>query len=297
MKELKIIQSFFAKNSFPMDDCYFRNGLLYTTDSLSEKTHFLHKWSSPGDLAIKLLHVNASDILSSGGKPLFCFLNLGLSSLSSKSDWLEKFSLTLKKELKSYSIELCGGDTYSSHYTNLTMTMVGECKNPVSRENAQFDDNVYLTGKIGFSKLGFNLLKNKSKSPSEAIRKESIKKHLQPRADFKIFPNLKDNYKITSAMDITDGLFQDAEKLSRASNLGMILELNNLPELDLLQRYLSLEEIVTSGEELVILFTSPEEIVVKGVNKIGKMNKSKKVILSLNGKRITLNDTGFLHFK
>lgn len=297
MKELKIIQSFFQKNSYPQDDCYFRDGLLYTTDSLSEKTHFLHSWSSPRDLAIKLIHVNASDILSSGGKPLFCFLNLGLSSVSAKSDWLQKFSQTLKKELKSLSIKLCGGDTYSSPSTNLTMTMVGECKNPISRDKSQLYDNVYLSGKIGLSKLGYNLLKNKGNSSQNAIHKESIKKHLQPRADFKIFPILKDFYKINSAMDITDGLIQDAQKLSKASKLGMNIELKNLPEIVLLQKYITIEEIVTSGEELVILFTSPEEILMKGVSKIGKMNNSKKVTLFLDGKRITPKETGFLHFK
>ncbi len=297
MKESKIIQSFFPKNDNPKDDCYYRDGLLYTTDSLSEKTHFLHKWSSPGDLAIKLIHVNASDILSSGGKPKFCFLNLGLSSLSSKPDWLKKFSNTLKKELKFLSIELSGGDTYFSPFTNLTMTMIGECKNYIARENSQINDNVYITGKIGLSKLGYNLLKNKIISPREAILKESIKKHLQPRADFKIFPILSDTYKINSAMDITDGLFQDAQKLSEASKLGMSLELRNLPEFDLLKNYLKLEEIVTSGEELVILFTSPDEIQYEGVSKLGKMNKSRRVILSLDGKRITLKESGFLHFK
>jgi thiamine-monophosphate kinase len=297
MKELKIIQSFFQRNSIPQDDCYFRDGLLYTTDSLSEKTHFFHSWSSPRDLAIKLIHVNASDILSSGGKPLFCFLNLGLSKVSSKSDWLLKFSQTLKKELKYLSIELCGGDTYASPYTNLSMTMVGACKNPISRENSQLNDNVYLTRKIGLSKLGYNLLKDKRMSRRDAILKESIKVHLQPRADFKIFPFVKDSYKINSAMDITDGLFQDAQKLSKASKLGMSIELRNLPEIDSLQKYLKIEEIVTSGEELVILFTSPEEIISEGVSKIGKMNNSKRVTLFLDGKRVTLKETGFLHFR
>ncbi len=62
----------------PSDDCYFlAPDRLVTTDSLAEGTHFRNDWSTPEDLAWKLVEVNVSDIISSGGIPDLAFLNFG----------------------------------------------------------------------------------------------------------------------------------------------------------------------------------------------------------------------------
>ncbi len=84
MREENIISSLYPRNLVQVDDCFFDGERLYSTDSIVEGTHFLHSWSSPKDIATKLVEVNISDIVSSGGYPEFCFLNLGLSDYSKK---------------------------------------------------------------------------------------------------------------------------------------------------------------------------------------------------------------------
>lgn len=84
MKEEAIIRKLYPRGLEEVDDCFYDGERLYSTDSLVEGTHFLHEWSSPKDIAIKLIETNISDIISSGGYPDFCFLNLGLSNLSKK---------------------------------------------------------------------------------------------------------------------------------------------------------------------------------------------------------------------
>ena len=164
MEEIKIIKKFYSSSNLPSDDCYSDgNGLLISTDSLSEETHFLHEWSSPRDLATKLIEVNVSDIISSGGIPKICLLNLGLSKLSNQKTWINAFSGQLKKLLKKYKIQLVGGDTYHSPITNLTLTILGKCKSPILRENGNVGDFLYLTGEIGGSVLGLEILKKKKK--------------------------------------------------------------------------------------------------------------------------------------
>ncbi len=280
-----------------MDDCFFRDNTLYTTDSLAENTHFLHAWSSPQNLAKKLLHVNVSDILSSGGIPTFCFLNLGLSPLSSQPKWIGSFSRTLKKELNTLGIELVGGDTYASPHTNLTLTLVGKTKNPILRTGGNGKETLYLTGALGYSLLGYNLLRKKIRGfIPKNVQKLALKKHLEPRASIKRFPKILQNHKISAALDITDGLIQDARKLERASGLGLEIHLDQLPERKTLETYLSIEEIMTSGEELEILFLSKDKISPELATNLGRSIPGKKGRYLMGGKPFFPKEKGFLHF-
>ncbi|MCB1178218.1 MAG: thiamine-monophosphate kinase, partial [Leptospiraceae bacterium] len=220
MKESKIIQKFY-KNNLQDDDCYWdkENKQLISTDSIVEGTHFLHKWSSPKNLAKKIIEVNISDILSSGGIPTKAFLNLGLNHISSKPDWINSFSKEIKNLLSFYKIELCGGDTFYSQNTQITLTLIGKLKlnKPFLRSGGKPGDNVYITGEVGFSLLGFKSLQNKINLPLH-FKKKAIITHLAPSCEWKkrnFFQ--KYNKDIHAMMDITDGLVQDLGKLAKAS--------------------------------------------------------------------------------
>jgi len=299
MNELKIIQSFYEKSKFPTDDCFYSNGYLFTTDSLVENTHFKHSYSSPRNLAIKLVHVNLSDLASSGGVPKFCFLNLGLSKLSSQSSWILEFGKSLKRELKTFQIALVGGDTYFSKITNLTLTLVGTTDHPILRSGGNPSESLYITGPVGYSTLGLKLLEKKrvvTKNFPKQISTQSINKHLEPKSKYYDFGKLSKNYKISAAMDITDGLIQDSEKLASASKVGLEIWVETLPDWKRLLPFLKKDEICSSGEELEILFLSKEEIQSPLATKIGRSLVGKKVKFLEDGKILDLKKKGFLHF-
>ncbi|MCX8000733.1 MAG: thiamine-phosphate kinase, partial [Leptospiraceae bacterium] len=213
MKEIQIIQNFY-NGKYPKDDCYFDGERLYTTDSLVEGTHFLHKWSSPKNVARKLIEVNISDILASGGIPEFCFLNLGLSDYSKQGEWVAKFTKEFKNVLKSYGIFLAGGDSFYSKKTFLSLTLVSKKQKhkPITREHAEVNDFLYITGAVGFSYLGYKLLK-KERSPKSLAEKFAIQKHLEPKSRMDL-QKILSKLPINAMMDITDGLIQDLNKLS-----------------------------------------------------------------------------------
>lgn len=298
MKESKIIQSLFKKTTPPSDDCFYRDGYLYTTDSLAEGTHFLHNWSSPEDLAIKLLHVNLSDIVACGGEPEFCLLTLGLSPLSAADDWLTEFSDKFQFLLEIEGITLVGGDTYSSPITNLGLTMVGKTSNPITREGAFRGDSLYTTGSLGYSKLGMNILNSSisKKNIPDDIIKISLDKHLRPKSRRKEFKKIYEKYTVHSAMDSTDGLFQDLNKLGTASHMGIDIFLESLPDYEILREFLSPEEIITAGEELEILFFSPSEIPGNLATKIGFVNGGNDNKFYERNREIKVTNPGFLHF-
>jgi len=327
LKEDEIIQ-LFAKPSHPMlDDCHlFDRNKLLTTDSLSEGTHFRLDWSSPEDIAIKLIEVNVSDIFSSGGIPKFCLLNLGLSSESSKKPWITEFSNAFRKRLELYGIELVGGDTFSSSLTQLSLTLFGELpalNTAWSRSGAKVGDKIYLTGSLGLSHLGwkilsdpnFRILAEKNLKPSsyenkkesnienEGIIQEAIRKHLRPESVYaKLNKNLM-NYKINSAMDITDGLFQDSWKLAKASGKTIQINIDKLTRLGEFLKFMSLDEILGSGEELELLFTSsellPEKLNAYPIAEIGSVlstSDKPKVAFTYQDEIYLPKSVGYSHF-
>jgi thiamine-monophosphate kinase len=294
MLELKIIQELYPKNQAPTDDCYF-DGMetLISTDSLSEGTHFKHKWSSPEDIAIKLIEVNISDIISSGGLPKKCLLNLGLSNLSKNENWLIPFIKSFKKHLKKRKIELIGGDTFKAKTTQLSLTIFGTSSKPIKRANGSINQKLYITGNLGGSLVGLNALKKSSNFPSKF--KTAVQKHLQPSSKIDLFPNIWKKFNISAAMDITDGLVQDSLKLANASKIKLDIHLEAIPIFHIENKPIPIETAILSGEELEILFLSEDTIQYPGISLIGESKKGNGVNFIKSGKFYNPR-IGFLHF-
>lgn len=301
MKENQIIKQLHnRRNSKKLDDCFFFDEkYLITTDTITEGTHFKHEWSSPADIACKLVEVNVSDIASSGGLPKIAFLNLGLSRFSQDSKWLSPFIKHLKISFNKYKITLEGGDTYFSEKTNLTLTVIGKTNSPIFRSTGMINDFIYMTGNIGLSQLGFRILKDNIKLPAK-LTKEALDKHLRPQSRLSLSRILAKQFPISAMMDITDGLIQDSKKLAQASNLKIEIHIDKIPGIKELQKYISIDEILSSGEELELLFLSKSKInSTKNlpVTCIGKAVKGKQgVSFILNHKRYIPTKEGFFHF-
>ncbi|BDA78404.1 thiamine-monophosphate kinase [Leptospira kobayashii] len=302
MKESEIIHTLFPKQDFPEDDCYFlAPDTLVTTDSLVEGTHFLHQWSSPAQIAEKLIEVNVSDIAASGGLPNLCFLNLGLSKHSKEAVWVKEFSKALLKRLKKYKMDLVGGDTFYSKTTHLTLTVFGKTSRPWFRNGGKDGDYLYLTGSLGDSQLGLNIL-SKGKVRDLTRYKASIRKHLSPESKIELIPHLQ-KYAIHACMDITDGLIQDSLRLSLASRGKLEIHMEDLPISPLIRKELGWDGALSSGEELELLFLSPSELPSKiegiPISKIGRFRSSRKteVTYILDGSVYIPKKLGFLHFK
>lgn len=322
MDETKIIEKFFERGFYPLDDCFFDkenllNGgnIIITTDSIASGIHFREDWSSPEDVAYKLIEVNLSDILSSGGIPIYAFLNLGLSPHTAKENWVQPFSQMLKKRLNHYKTKLVGGDTFRAgeNATVLTLTLMGKLhphlSQPWVREGGKAGDAIYLSGPVGYSQWGYELLRT-HKKPKNKLEKKAIQKHLRPTSRWDLFPSMK-SLPIHGCMDITDGLVQDLNKLAVASGLLLEIYVERLPDYFILQDKIDSNSILTSGEELELVvlgsIDSEKEFLKAGFTKIGqsypippkhqrKNKKNKFVQFLLEGKELSLTHQGFVHF-
>ncbi|MDG1733788.1 MAG: AIR synthase-related protein, partial [Thalassotalea sp.] len=114
----------------------------------------------------------------------------------------------------------------------------------------------------------------------------------------------------TSAIDVSDGLLADLEHICRASGLGAVLNLENIPLSDVMKSNLepkqALEMALTAGDDYQLIFTASATNKV-GLETamthadieyscIGQLNKGNDINLSLNGKPFILTQVGYQHF-
>lgn len=306
LNEEELISSLYPPGQEQENDCYLdSDGNLITTDTIVEGTHFRLDWSRPQDLASKLVEVNVSDIAAANGIPSKAFFNFGLSPSCNRKEFLEPFVESFKKTLSDYSIELCGGDTYRSQELNLTLTLFGKSNSPLDRKGGKPGDKVYLSGHIGASLLGYKILEGAHRSVPEQLKQIALDRHLRPKSRLSLSSSLYPKRKIHACMDVTDGLKQDVFKLAKSSRLEIEIDLDRLPYENGVKEALGIEGILTSGEELELLFLSPEDlpeiwegIPIRNIGIAKGLSNSEfpRVQYVYEGKSYDPKESGFRHF-
>ncbi|MCH2390873.1 MAG: thiamine-phosphate kinase, partial [Nitrospinales bacterium] len=197
---------------------------LTSTDSLIESIHFDLKTITPKQLGHKAMAVNISDIAAMGGTPYLALISLGLPTSTSKK-FIDELYSGLQTICNSYGIELAGGDTVASpKHLFINVCVLGEaCKNRVFyRTGAKPGDQIFVTGNLGDSAMGLRILMDKNKNfIATKHRNALVKKHLEP------IPRVKESgllakslLKVTSMIDVSDGLTQDLGHLCAKDKFG-----------------------------------------------------------------------------
>ena len=171
MKEFQLIKKYFSNlskdnpGSFELtDDVFFDRykKLVISVDTYVEGVHFLN-FNNPDLVIKKILRSSISDIICKGVKPKLYFLSGSGNKKSFSKKNLKLVSNALKSEQKKFKIKLGGGDTTYSSKLSFTFVSVGYSLNIVKRNNGKIDDDIYVTGELGDSFIGLNILKNKIK--------------------------------------------------------------------------------------------------------------------------------------
>jgi thiamine-monophosphate kinase len=97
-------------------------------------------------------------------------------------------------------------------------------------------------------------------------------------------------------MDLTDGLVQDLARLSEASKLKLGISIDHLLADTMVSKKLSIDEILTSGEELEFLFLSPQPPEEVPFFWIGKASKGNGVTFRYKNSDYFPSSSGFSHF-
>lgn len=295
------------------DAAVIENGFLVTTDALCEGTHFLSKKTDFTQLGYKAMAVNVSDIAAMGGKPLYALLTLGLSK---KTDDLQIDGLLqgMKQCSDEFSFSLIGGDTVLATDLFISVTMIGKpYRSPILRSGAKEGDHIYVSGSLGDSAIGLQVLLKKIKFPV-ADRSYFLNRHAKPEPRVRLMEHLVDHYPIRSCIDCSDGFLADLGHICEMSGKGFKADLNKLPlsagrigKSFQEEPLYFLELAAGGGEDYELIFTSPEVLDTEEikrstgipVTKVGLITgDSNRREISLNGKPIDMKSikTGFKHF-
>jgi len=317
MHEFQLINKYFLhlsnknKSSLSLnDDVFFDKSkkLVVSVDTYVEGIHFIN-FKKPELVIKKIIRSSISDIICKGVKPKYYFISGSGNKKSFSSSNLNKISKSLKQEQNKYGIILCGGDTVYSNKLSFTVSSIGFSQKIIFRNNAKLNDDIYVTGNLGDSFAGLNILKKKIFT-NNSLNKYFKSKYYLPNLHLKLTNKLL-TFANTS-MDISDGLITDLEKLINKQKFSYKLNLDNIPVSNnlkklLIQKKLNKISYISQGDDYQILFTansSKSRIINKTakalgikISKIGKIcsKLQKSQIIDQKGNKIAIKTKGYSH--
>jgi thiamine-monophosphate kinase len=243
------------------------DGALVTSiDTVSDGVHFRLATHSPADIGHKALATALSDIAAMGAEPGEAYVALALPE-----SFAEDQALELVKAMEALAersgVTIAGGDVVGSPALVVTVTVTGWASSPerlVTREGAQADDLVGVTGELGGSGAGLLLLDGLEVDLPAAERDALIERHLRPE------PRLEAGAALAAAgvsamIDVSDGAATDAGHLAERSGVAIELTLAELPLAPGVAAVASAagrdehELAATAGDDYELLFSAPPE--------------------------------------
>lgn len=273
------------------DDCaiYRPRGaaedLLFTTDLFLEDIHFRRATHSAADVGRVAMSRSLSDIAAMGGEPRFTLVSLCIPEWADDG-WVRGFFRSLTATATATGAMLAGGDL--SHGARLACDVVVCGAVPrgkaLLRSGANPGDAIYVSGELGGSALGL-----------ETGRGKAWKRHVNPVPRVALGRFLRTRVGASAAMDISDGLSLDLQRLCLAS--GVSAEIGDPPEF----QGAGLERALHGGEEYELLFTVPAKVKVpasyKGLRltRVGTVGNGKPGLITRAG--APLQVLGYDHFR
>lgn len=273
--------------------------LVFTHDVLACGVHYV-PGDPPSDIAWKLLAVNLSDLAAMGAAPCGVLLGLGLSA-AEDDDWRAAFTAGLGRALVHFGVALWGGDTVTGLAAAvLGLTAVGsvEPETALSRSGAKVGDDLWVSGSIGDAGLGLAIALGHA--PQDA---GLLKRFRRPEPRLVLGRALIGT--ASAAMDVSDGLLIDADRLAQASGVALAIDLGAVPVSDAAAaRCPTLAEriaLTTAGDDYELLFTAPPGVDVAAlsgrtpVTRIGAVTAGRGVRLANQGVDVTPARLGWEH--
>lgn len=255
---------------------YKKNKLVVTTDLLLEGIHFNLIYTPLKHLGYKSVIVNLSDVYAMNAIPKQITVSIGISSKHSL-EMIEELYEGIKLACEIYNVDIVGGDT-SSSITGLTIsiTAIGEIETQeVYRNTAKKNDIICVTGDLGASYLGLQLLEREKeifKSHPEAQPELEdygylLERQLKPEARKDVIDFFKEvNVIPTSMIDISDGLSSDLIHICTQSEKGCRIYESKLPVHEQTRKMANefildaTTAVMNGGEDYELLFTiSPDK--------------------------------------
>ena len=258
---------------------------LFASDMMVENIHFRTSYFTATEIGYKSMATNVSDMAAMGGFPRFATISLACP----RHFDMEAFYSGVKEACEEYGFHIAGGDLSSSEFIVVSVAMIGSSySQPILRSTAHIGDFIFVTGPLGGSSAGLELLLNDPHAAGPLVEK-----HKKPKArlaEAKAISRLK----ATAMIDVSDGLLADLNHICENSRLGASLE--NIPVAD----GSTISNALHGGEDYELIFSHCDPATVAMIfasadlarpAQIGQLNDS--AMITLDGKGVEIE--GFQH--
>lgn len=212
------------------------------TDQIIDGVDFRSDSQDLADIGYKAVAINLSDIAAMGATPHTALVTLALPQERATKTAGEVYEGILEAAEK-FNLSIAGGDlsTYPGPLS-ISVTLLGWV--PVGaawlRSGAEEGDAILVSGKVGGSIRG---------------------RHLRPQPRLSLTESLRGKVKVTAAIDISDGLSLDLDRLCASSGVGAELDVESIPihedaiELSKTSGRTPLQHAWSDGEDFELILT------------------------------------------
>ncbi len=222
-----------------------RGPLIACTDQIVDGVDFLSAEHPLADVGYKAMAINLSDIAAMGALPSSALVTLTLPKQNATRIAGGVYEGILEAATQ-FNVAIAGGDisTYDGPLA-ISVTLLGEIPsgNAWLRSGAQAGDAIFVTGALGGSILG---------------------RHLRPNPRIDLVATLRELVDVHAAIDISDGLSLDLDRLCASSRVGAEIQMSHIPlHADAIRRseltgQPPLEHAWADGEDFELILTLSE---------------------------------------
>ena len=264
------------------DDVFFdkKRKLVISIDTYNEGIHF-QDFNNPYFVAKKIIRSSISDLICKGVEPKYYFISASGRKGSFKKKKLAQIIKSLSHEQKLYNIKISGGDTTLAKNVSFTVISVGFSKKIIERNKAKISDDIYVTGNIGDSYIGLNIIKKKIKNIDAKLKKYFLNKYYMPILPFKFTKVIK-SY-ANSSIDISDGLILDLLRLINNQKLHFKIFLDKIPVSKNFNNYIKMNKLdkkkfLFNGDDYQVIFTASKKFRKQIIRRSKLMNQKLSII-------------------
>lgn len=252
-----------------------RRAMLLTCDIQVEGSHFRFEHITPYQLGRRSMAVNLSDIGAMGGKPTWALVSLGLPAGFPVKGYDRLFE-GMRDELQPHGARIVGGNLARTRdFLVVDITLLGEADLPgvLTRGGARAGDRIFVTGTLGASGAGFQVLSAFGKR-FPARYKELVKRHLLPTPRVDLGRRIAHAGIATAMIDLSDGVAGDLYHVCTRSGVGAEIHEDRLPLPERIGEVAEtsgrsvIDLALHSGEDYELLFTVPPRVPAETVQSV-----------------------------
>lgn len=264
--------------------------LVVATDGIVDGVDFLTEKHALKAIGHKSLAINLSDLAAMGAEPVAMLVNLSLPEANATQTAAELYEGILQTAAE-YQMAIAGGDiTVYRGPLAISITVIGRVANNSGwlRRGAQVGDAIVVTGAFGGSILGRHL-------------------NVQPRLREALA--LRQLVDVHAAIDVSDGLSLDLDRLCAASGVGAELDLSAIPihadaeQLAAERKTEAMQHALGDGEDFELVLAIPADQLTRlaqadvGVplTPIGTFTARTGMWFIEQGRHVRLSPSGYVH--